>query len=340
MERAQHMNIIHTLLSAKHLVSQGAALLSLALLLVACATGEKAAGTTGGPCYPNNTCQAGLTCYSGLCVKVPDAEPCPACKDGGPCPDGQPCPACKDSGPCSDGQPCPACKDAAPCPACKDGGPCPDGQPCPACKDSGPCPDANCPQCKDSAPPLPDLTPDSPGKPVKIVFITSKFHHGNFGGVLGADVFCQSCAKAAGLYGTFKAWLSGANYSSSPAARFTKSTIPYALTNGKIIAKNWADLTNGNIAFPINVDEYGKANGGGQFVYSYTLIDGTPGLFGKKTSVCYGTNCHCNDWTTSSNSTPNGSAVARKTHTNDDWTDYSFSNFCGNTNFSLYCFQQ
>lgn len=30
-------------------------------------------GEEGGPCYPNGTCNAGLSCYSNLCVKVPEA---------------------------------------------------------------------------------------------------------------------------------------------------------------------------------------------------------------------------------------------------------------------------
>ena len=30
-------------------------------------------GTEGGPCYGNSTCNSGLKCLSGLCVKVPVA---------------------------------------------------------------------------------------------------------------------------------------------------------------------------------------------------------------------------------------------------------------------------
>ncbi len=45
----------------------------------------KAPGTEGGPCYGNNTCNAGLTCASNLCVRLPDAgtkdKPTPP-KDG------------------------------------------------------------------------------------------------------------------------------------------------------------------------------------------------------------------------------------------------------------------
>jgi hypothetical protein len=50
----------------------------------------KVRGTEGGPCYPNNTCNAGLKCVNGVCVKTtdgplpqPDAQPQP---DKGPPP--------------------------------------------------------------------------------------------------------------------------------------------------------------------------------------------------------------------------------------------------------------
>jgi len=33
------------------------------------------AGTEGGPCYPNNTCNVGLTCASKVCVRISDAAP-------------------------------------------------------------------------------------------------------------------------------------------------------------------------------------------------------------------------------------------------------------------------
>lgn len=36
--------------------------------------GEREQGTEGGPCYGNDTCNPGLKCLSGLCVKVPVAD--------------------------------------------------------------------------------------------------------------------------------------------------------------------------------------------------------------------------------------------------------------------------
>ena len=43
--------------------------------------------------------------------------------------------------------------------------------------------------------------------PSKTVFVTSTKHNGNFGGLSGADGFCQGLANAAGLGGAYMAWL-------------------------------------------------------------------------------------------------------------------------------------
>jgi len=42
----------------------------------------------------------------------------------------------------------------------------------------------------------------------RIVFATSTLQNGNLGGLAGADQICQEHADAAGLLGSFKAWLS------------------------------------------------------------------------------------------------------------------------------------
>jgi len=175
---------------------------------------------------------------------------------------------------------------------------------------------------------------------VKLVFVTSVGHNGNFGGIAGADSFCQQRATAAGLQGTYKAWLSAGTVGTGPATRFTKAGIPYALVDGTVIANNWADLTDGAINAPLNLTEFGQVPTT-QFIWSYTRIDGTPGLFGNPNHNCYGADCHCNNWsTTSTGGNPiTGSAVAQRTKSDDDWTDYSFGNFCG-SDFSVYCFQQ
>jgi hypothetical protein len=175
--------------------------------------------------------------------------------------------------------------------------------------------------------------------PGKLVFVTSTTYDGNLGGVAGADAKCQARAVAASLAGTFKAWLSGPTLASSPSVRFTKATIPYRLVDGVAIAMDWADLTDGTILAPINKTEFGVLFQG--MAYTFTLPNGTPGLFGSATSNCYGGDCHCNNWTNpNAQGTPlPGSAVGQTHVSNDDWSDYSFYNGCGGPH-PLYCFEQ
>jgi len=107
----------------------------------------------------------------------------------------------------------------------------------------------------------------------KRIFVTSTTHNGNLGGVNGADNICQNRADAAGLSGTYKAWVSGNNSSTSVNARFSKANQEYRLVDGTLIATDWADLTNGTIANPMNRDEFGY-NIGGAAVWTNTNAAG------------------------------------------------------------------
>ena len=89
----------------------------------------------------------------------------------------------------------------------------------------------------------------------KMVFLSSTVHTGNFGGVEGADIICQDLAKTAGLYGTYKAWISDSG--SEPSTSFTHSEAPYTLVDETIVADNWLGLTNDVLQAPINMNEYG-----------------------------------------------------------------------------------
>ncbi len=110
------------------------------------------------------------------------------------------------------------------------------------------------------------------------VFVTSTTMSGALKGMLGADAICQDLADAAGIgkplppspanpTGTlrrwarrYKAWLSTPYVNA--VDRMTSYTTPiynhpkYHTTNN-IIAVNMADLIDGGIVKPINVDEYG-----------------------------------------------------------------------------------
>ena len=186
--------------------------------------------------------------------------------------------------------------------------------------------------------------PSDGGDPThKVVFVTSTRYGGNFGGVTGADDKCQERALAVNLLGTYKAWISGNELASSPSARFTHSTVPYRLLDGSVVADDWADLTDGTLQHAINLSEIRSKIS--FFALTFTLADGTPGLFHSISTTCYtGNNCNCDNWTNDQSSgTPTpGSAVGQTYAVDEKWTDYSFGNDCGDgpDGPSLYCFEQ
>ena len=90
-----------------------------------------------------------------------------------------------------------------------------------------------------------------------LVFVTRAAFQGNFGGLAGADARCQSAAGDAGLPGVFRAWLST---TAEPAgARVARKDVPYVMPGGIRVADNYADLTDGDLAHPIDRTEYGDA---------------------------------------------------------------------------------
>ena len=88
------------------------------------------------------------------------------------------------------------------------------------------------------------------------VFVTSQRYPGTFGGLMEADAHCAELATAAGLPGTYMAWLSEDN--DCPATRFIHSQIPYVLPDGTQIAGDWSDLIDGTLTHPIDQLETGQ----------------------------------------------------------------------------------
>ncbi|MBT8492409.1 MAG: DUF1554 domain-containing protein [Deltaproteobacteria bacterium] len=117
--------------------------------------------------------------------------------------------------------------------------------------------------------PLPreGLDAGDPG-PSKVIFVTSTRHDGDLGGFEGADAICAERASAAGLTGTFRAWLSSGTVNA--ADRLEQSTGPYVRTDGVQIASDWADLIDANIAAPINRDENGNSQSGDVWTGTYS----------------------------------------------------------------------
>ncbi|PCC71302.1 Myxococcus cysteine-rich repeat-containing protein [Nannocystis exedens] len=159
----------------------------------------------------------------------------------------------------------------------------------------------------------------------KRVFVTSISWNGNLGGIAGAKSKCQARAATGNLGGTWDAWIStGTN---NPAGRFVKSTTRYARLDGVEIAQTWADLTDGTLDAPINVNEFGDMSPQAD-VWTGTADDGTS------------LSEHCNGWTTSSGLGVLG-IEGRNNAVDFNWTARSLINASNcSTLQRLYCFEQ
>src|SRR5262249_30255879 len=108
--------------------------------------------------------------------------------------------------------------------------------------------------------------------------------------------------------------------------RFTHASVPYVLVNGTVIANDWADLTDGTLAAPINVTEGGSTLAPGEEAWT-----GTSDPDGGNTVAL-----DCHSWTTTSGSVQGIAGDANLT--NAGWTA-STTRTC-NLGKHLYCFQQ
>jgi hypothetical protein len=162
----------------------------------------------------------------------------------------------------------------------------------------------------------------------KTVFVTSTTHDGNLGGLTGGHAKCQAAADAAGLPGTFRAWLSDLTLSPSTDPNFTKSLVPYHRTDGVKIADDWTDLTDGTLNATISVDETGQPSQPLPFPYDVwtgTAANGDPESFGYT----------CIEWT---RNLTDPAWVGRTYATDTTWTDAGVG-FCTDQ-LRLYCFEQ
>ncbi len=160
----------------------------------------------------------------------------------------------------------------------------------------------------------------SSGFATSIVFGTASEPTGDFGGLSGGDAICQSEADAAGLVGTWVAWLSDG--STNAVDRIASATGPFNLVNGATIANNHADLTDGTIATEIDR----KANG--------NWIDDEDVWTGTESNGLAVAN-HCNGWTSPSDQLQG--LVGDTDSSSSDWTA-RFDQSCSGTG-RLYCFQ-
>ncbi len=159
----------------------------------------------------------------------------------------------------------------------------------------------------------------------RLVFVTSTTYTGGaIDGVSGADDLCQTRADAAGLTGSFKAWISDGTTANNPSSRFTQAGGPYELTTGTVVANNWADLTDGTLDSAINYNENGVSASGNN-VWTNT---GTGGAYVTTTN-------DCTNWTSTSGTNGGGGTSSG---TGSSWTNQT-TYACTSSN-RLYCFAQ
>jgi uncharacterized repeat protein (TIGR02543 family) len=118
--------------------------------------------------------------------------------------------------------------------------------------------------------------------PPNYVFVTSTSYTGNIGGLAGADAACQARANAAGLTGTYKAWLST---SSVNAINRFGSARGWIRKDGKPFADQLSDITTSHVLYPARLDEFGNDVLSAS-VYTGSNNIGTLGVWGA-----------CSDWT-------------------------------------------
>ncbi len=161
------------------------------------------------------------------------------------------------------------------------------------------------------------------------VFVTSGSFTGGFGGVSGADTECQDAADAAGLGGTWIAFLSD----SSQGAGSRIADGPYVLLDGTTIATSRADLLDGALSAAIQLDEYGATQS--KWVFTGSTIAGSSAASGSSV------NGLCADWTNGCGVCYGNhfyATVGRSYETDSDWTNVGWV-FCS-TSSGLYCFEQ
>ena len=166
------------------------------------------------------------------------------------------------------------------------------------------------------------------------VFVTKTLYSGNLGGLAGAAAKCQSAADAAELPGTYRAWLSTGE-ANSPAESFLKSTVPYKLVSGQVVAQSWADLIDGSLAVPIDRNEFGDlapdANiagcNNGPAAWTNT----------EYTGVNTSSTNHCDQWTDDTIFT--GSSLGYPSAMGPSWTEGCGPFSCA-AKASLYCVEQ
>lgn len=155
-------------------------------------------------------------------------------------------------------------------------------------------------------------------------FVTSTTPGTNLGGIPGADAICQDLADNAPFGGIGGTWVALLSTSLTNAADRIPDTEYRLVDNTTVIATSKADLFDGMLDAPINLDETGTPQSG-------TVTTGT-----ETTGVMDMSGNFCNDWMSASGMYIAGDASLSAT----GWIENNISADCGTaTNNRLYCFE-
>lgn len=153
-----------------------------------------------------------------------------------------------------------------------------------------------------------------PSGPPNVAFVTSTTTSGNMGGLAGADQLCAERAFAAGLPGTFVAWLSS---STEDAIDRLAGAGGWLRTDGKPFAND----PRGPIYYPLRLDEFGND------LWTGSALTGTT----PSGTATLGQTCQ--DWTAAA-----GYAGTGAIHTTTvSWTSYYGGDTCVYPTH-IYCF--
>ncbi len=158
----------------------------------------------------------------------------------------------------------------------------------------------------------------------KIIFVTSTaYSNANLGGLTGADGECNTLATAAGLTGTYSAWLSTSTVNAKDRVSIGHAG-GFVLLNGTVIATSFTNLLDGSIDAAINRNESNS-------VITANTMTGTKEDGTAHTNLCDG-------WTSSSSEISGQWGIGSAGITDTRWTNFA-SNTCATGNAHLFCFQ-
>lgn len=185
---------------------------------------------------------------------------------------------------------------------------------------------------------------DGEGDCARGIFVSSVQYSGNFGGLTGADLYCESLARAAGLRGDWMAWLSDSRLDAG--GRIPGSSDPYVLVDGTRVAANFDvfrthDYDNLDAIYlehGIELDEYGQAPVRGTACSEFPAV--LPVWTSTITTGWWDSEAVCDDWT-STEPLEDGDAVYLGDARSVDsfWTAFACNEASCSRTASLYCMQ-